>query len=84
MSYAVSIRSSAEKDLADIPAEQYQRVRDALLDLAMNPRPHGCKKLTGREGWRIRVGDYRVIYLVDDTNQKVTIIYIGNRRDIYR
>lgn len=46
-------------------------------------RPIGCKKLVGREGWRIRAGDYRAIYEIDDAQQKVTVLHIGNRRDIY-
>lgn len=61
----------------------YPRVRDAIRDLANTPRPPGCKKLVGRDGWRIRVGDYRVIYEIDDSTRIVTVVHIGHRRDVY-
>ncbi|MFP5261568.1 MAG: type II toxin-antitoxin system RelE family toxin [Blastocatellia bacterium] len=59
-------------------------MKDAIRDLSQVPRPQGCKKLTGREGWRIRVGGYRVIYEIDDARQTLTILPIGNRRDVYK
>jgi mRNA interferase RelE/StbE len=83
MSYAVLILRRAQKELADLPKADYERVRDALAALAENPRPTGCKKLTGREGWRIRSGDYRAIYEIDDAQKNVTVLHIGHRRDIY-
>lgn len=49
-----------------------------------NPRPSGCLKLTGRNGWRIRGGDYRIIYEIDDKQEMVTVLHIGHRRDVYR
>ena len=55
-----------------------------MLALADNPRPHGVVKLSGREAWRIRVGDFRVIYTIDDTRKEVVIYAIGHRREIYR
>lgn len=84
MSYAVSILRRAQKELARLPLEAYERVRDAIYLLANDPRPPGCLKLTGREGWRIRVGDYRVIYEIDDKQQTVTVLHVGHRRDVYR
>ena len=84
MSYAIHILRRAQKELADLPGDAYERVRDAIRALAQNPRPPGCLKLTGREGWRVRTGDYRVIYEIDDRQQTVTILHIGHRRDIYR
>ncbi len=83
MSYEVLILRRAQKELADLPKADYERVRDAVVALTENPRPAGCKKLVGREGWRIRSGDYRVIYEIDDTQQKVTVLHIGHRRDVY-
>jgi mRNA interferase RelE/StbE len=56
MSYGVSILRRAQKELADLPKADYGRVRDAVTSLADNPRPAGCKKLVGRDGWRIRSG----------------------------
>jgi mRNA interferase RelE/StbE len=84
MNYAVLILRRAQKELAQFPAESYMRTRDAIRALAQNPRPSGCLKLTGREGWRIRIGDYRVVYEIDDTQQTVTVLHVGHRRDIYR
>lgn len=72
MSYTVQILRRAQKELAGLPPLVYPRVRDAIRDLANIPRPAGCKKLTGRSGWRIRVGNYRVIYEIDDNAQTIT------------
>jgi mRNA interferase RelE/StbE len=83
MSYAVLILRRAQKELAGLPKVDYARVRDALAALAGDPRPSGCKKLVGRDGWRIRSGDYRVIYEIDDAEKKITVLHIGHRRDIY-
>lgn len=84
MAYVVSFLRRAQKELADLSKESYARVRDEIQALADEPRPSGCKKLKGREGWRIRVGDYRVIYDIDDEAQTVLIVHIGHRRDVYR
>lgn len=84
MTYAVALLRRAQKELAGLPNEPYPRVRDAIRSLADDPTPPGSRKLTGREGWRLRVGDYRVIYEMDNDRQVVTILHIGHRRDIYR
>lgn len=84
MSYAVLILRRAQKELADLPQDTYARVRDAIRNLSDDPRPPGCRKLTGRDGWRIRVGDCRVIYDVDDLAQQITVAHVGHRRDVYR
>lgn len=84
MTYAITILRRAQKELSDLPQEPYTPVRDAIRKLAEEPRPHGSKKLTGRTGWRIRVGSYRVVYEIDDTNHVITILHIGHRRDVYR
>ena len=84
MSHALFILRRAQKELAQLPANDYARVRDAIRGLAQDPRPRGCSKLRGREGWRVRVGDYRVIYEVDDRREEVTVLHIGHRRDVYR
>jgi mRNA interferase RelE/StbE len=83
MSYEVLILRRAQKELADLPKVDYVRVRNAVVALANDPRPAGCKKLAGREGWRIRSGDYRVIYEIDDAGEKITVLHIGHRRDVY-
>lgn len=84
MSYSLFILRRAQKELAEIPSEAFERIRDAIRGLAENPRPAGCLKLTAREGWRVRVGDYRVIYEIDDSQRTVTVFHIGHRRDVYR
>lgn len=84
MKYRVSILRRAQKELANLPSEAFERVRDALRGLADDPRPLGCKKLQGREGWRIRVGNYRVLYKIDDDQHTVEVVHIGHRRDVYR
>ncbi len=62
MTYLVSITRPAQKEINDLPVAEAARVRAAIAALAENPRPQGCIKLTDRDGWRIRVGSYRVIY----------------------
>ena len=84
MTYALRILRRAQRELAGLPSQVYERVRDAIFALAGEPRPAGCLKLAGRDGWRIRAGDYRVLYEIDDRNQVVTILHIGHRRDVYR
>ena len=83
MNYAVSILRRAQKELGQISSPSFERVCDAVRLLSGNPRPPGCRKLVGRDGWRIRVGDYRVIYQIDDTARAVIVLHIGHRRDIY-
>ncbi len=84
MRYAVFILRRAQRELADLPSEIYEHAKEAIASLGEEPRPHGCRKLTGREGWRIRVSDYRIIYEIDDAASVVTVLDIGHRRDIYR
>jgi len=84
MIYKVTILRRAQKELGQLPSEAYPRVRDAIAALAPDPRPPACLKLTGRDGWRIRIGNYRVVYEIDDSAQGVTVLHVGHRRDIYR
>jgi len=84
LSYEVKIKKSAGKALDDIPRHDRDRILEAIIGLKNNPRPVGCKKLSGREGWRIRSQNYRVIYDIDDAAKLVLIQVIGNRRDVYR
>ena len=84
MAYALLITRPAKKGLEDLPAEEYQRVRAAIYALATTPRPEGCRKLVEREGWRIRIGGYRVLYTIDDDTRTVTIIHVAKRAEAYR
>ncbi len=81
--YRLVIDRYAQKQLGKIPPPHFNRIVKAINDLAINPRPPGCKKLTGRAGYRIRVGDYRVIYNIEDKILTVFVIDIGHRKDIY-
>ena len=83
--YAVNFRRSAEKDLRRLDLTVRRRVMRAIDGLARDPRPAGCRKLVGSENaFRIRIGDYRVIYTVDDAVFIVAIERIRHRRDAYR
>ncbi len=84
MTHKVTILRRAQKELALLPGEAYRRVRDAIAALAEDPRPPGCLKLTGRDGWRIRISSYRVVFEIDDSEKVVTVLHVGHRRDIYR
>jgi len=84
MPYVVHLKRSAEKELADLPREVHQRIIKRLLTLKANPRPPGAKKLGGGERYRIRVGDYRVLYTSDDALQKIEVSAVGHRRGVYR
>ena len=83
--YALLLRSSAEKDLRKLPRTILERLHTKILTLREEPRPHGALKLGGNlEGWRVRVGDYRILYQIDDDTQTVTIVRVKHRRDVYR
>ena len=83
--YSVIVGNSAEKMLDKIPSDYYQLVVKHLLDLEQNPRPHGCKKLTGTENtYRVRVGVYRIIYTIKDEILTVEVIKIGHRCNVYK
>jgi len=83
MTYAVSILRRAQRELGRLPSPAFERACQAIRALSDDPRPPGCRKLIARDGWRIRVGDYRIIYRVDDDARAVLVLHIGHRRDIY-
>ena len=83
--YRVLLERAAEKDLARPSTEIHTRIIAAIQSLAQNPRPSGCRKLAGSQhDWRIRVGDYRVIYEIADTIRVVRINRVRHRREVYR
>jgi len=84
VTYEVLILRRAQRELAGLPRDAYESAREAIRALGTEPRPRAGQRLTGRPGWRIRVGDYRIIYEIDDPQQQVTVIHIGHRRDVYR
>ena len=83
--YEVRLHSSARKNFLSLPRDVQQRIRTHLHDLQDNPRPMGCRKLQGQEGlYRIRAGDYRVVYEIHDDVLIVLVIRIGLRSIVYR
>jgi mRNA interferase RelE/StbE len=74
MAYTVHLKRSAEKELEELPAKIHDRIVKTLLSLQNDPFPRNVKKLHGREGFRIRIGDYRVLYLVDDEEKKIEVV----------
>jgi mRNA interferase RelE/StbE len=82
--WTVKIEREAEKVLEKLDAQLQKRIVNKLRQLESNPRGQGAIKLTGAPKWRIRVGDYRIIYDIQDSVLIVTVIKIGHRRDIYR
>ena len=82
--YALKIKRSAERDLRRLPRPIFLRFNHQILALRQEPRPAGIRKLKGKfEGWRVRVGDYRIIYQIDDSARIVTIVRVRHRRDVY-
>jgi mRNA interferase RelE/StbE len=82
--YKVIVTRSAEKELASLPVDVILRIREAIQLLATNPRPSGCKKLTGKKDlYRIHVDNYRIIYSIHDGILTVTVLAIGDRKNIY-
>ena len=84
MSWRVEVQRPAEKELANFSAQARERITEALRAMVENPFPQGFKKLKGSDGYRIRVGDYRVLYRVDHAAQIVRVGVIGHRKDVYR
>jgi mRNA interferase RelE/StbE len=84
--YNISIKTSAGKELAAVGSKpDRQRIVERIQGLAPNPRRHGSEKLAGySDRYRIRQGNYRIIYLVDDDAQEMTIYKVGDRKDVYR
>ena len=80
----VIIPKSVRKELDRLPDDVANRILARLAELEVNPRPADVKKLKGRDAWRIRVGDYRVIYEIHDAVFQVIVITVGHRREIYR
>jgi mRNA interferase RelE/StbE len=82
--YSLRIKKSAERELRQVPKPDVRRVVRKIAALAQDPRPPGCQKLFGENGYRLRQGDYRILYTLDDDQRVVEIIKIGHRREVYR
>jgi mRNA interferase RelE/StbE len=82
--YKVLIRKTAAEELGRIPKKDLRRVIERIRSLGENPMPHGCLKLSAQERYRVRQGDYRIVYSIDDAGMTVEIFKIGHRSEIYR
>lgn len=84
MAYGIFLKRSAEKELRGLPAKIHNKIIEILVSLKENPRPLGVKNLRGREGYKFRIGDYRILYLIDDHERKIEIFSLAHRREVYR
>lgn len=82
--YRLRMKRSAERELRRLPSRDIERIVLEIQTLARNPRPLGCQKLATGEGYRIRHGNYRIVYSIDDDQKVVEIYKIGHRREVYR
>ncbi len=82
-SYKISIKRSAAKELEKIALPDRKRIVEKIRDLASDPRPPGCKKLSGQEKYRLRQGNYRILYQIHDDELIIMVVKIGHRRDVY-
>jgi mRNA interferase RelE/StbE len=84
MTYRIEISRRAAKEVTSLDKPLRRKILGAIDALSGNPRPGGCRKLAGQDAWRIRIGDYRVIYEIHDQVLLVLVIDIGHRLEIYR
>ena len=82
--YKIELRRRAQRALGRLPKTDFQAVVEAMKELAQTPRPRGVEKVKSAGLWRIRQGDYRIIYGIDDKQLLITVVRIGHRREIYR
>ncbi|MEE9144987.1 MAG: type II toxin-antitoxin system RelE/ParE family toxin [Candidatus Binatia bacterium] len=84
MGYTVEIKRSAEREMDRLPDKIHKRISDRILTLETNPRPPGSKKLQVEEGYRLRIGNYRVLYTIDDQTKHIFVYSVAHRREAYR
>jgi mRNA interferase RelE/StbE len=82
--YKIFLRKSAADELGRLPKKDLLRIVERIQSLEQNPRPHGCEKLSAMERYRVRQGDYRIVYAVNDDEKTVDVVKIGHRREVYR
>lgn len=82
--YKIFVKPSAYKELERLPHKIIKLIAKRVASLAEQPRPNGCEKLSGQEQYRIRQGDYRIVYAIDDQLHTVDIVKTAHRRDVYR
>ena len=82
--YTILIKRSAEKEMDRLPARAFERLTRAIPKLERDPRPKSSKKLRGVQDYRLRVGEYRILYRIDDDDRVVEVIAVGHGREVYR
>ena len=82
--YKIEIKKSAVKEIEQLPKREIQVVLNKIQSLADNPRPHDCQKLSTEEKYRIRCGDYRILYSILDDVLIICVVKVGHRKDIYQ
>jgi len=82
--FNIFFRKSVAKDLENIPKRDLQRIISRIRALAEDPRPRGCEKLSGQERYRIRQGNYRIVYSIQNNELTVWVVKVGHRREVYR
>ena len=82
--YKIYIKPSAAKELERIPSKVLRKIVKKIKGLTLDPRPPGCEKLSGEEKFRIRQGNYRIVYTIEDEKLVVIVVKIGHRRDVYK
>jgi len=82
--YSIFFKDSVRKDLDSIANNDLQRIIEPIRNLAEDPRPVGCEKLSGQEKYRVRQGNYRIIYSIQDAELTVWVVKVGHRREVYR
>jgi len=82
--YRIQYSAKVLKELNDLENIQYLRVREKIIELETNPSPIGSLKLTNEEGYRVRIGDYRILYENDDNEKIVKLLKIGHRKEVYK
>ena len=82
--YRLIVKQSVSKDLKKIPKKDAKRIVAAIQSLAENPRPPQSKKLSGQERYRLRLGNYRILYIIEDDELVICVVKVGNRQDVYK
>jgi mRNA interferase RelE/StbE len=83
-SYRLLIKPSAGKEIETLPKQDRRRIVGKITALSHDPRPPGCEKLSGRDQYRLRQGNYRILYEIQDSDLIVVVVKVGHRRDVYR
>jgi mRNA interferase RelE/StbE len=83
-SYKILIRKGAAEELGRMPKRDLRRIIERIRGLGSDPKPEGCEKLSAQERYRLRQGDHRIVYLIDDAGRSVEIVKIGHRSEVYR